>query len=114
MGRFGKLGRINEAIENGGPTLVKEYSGLSMALQFKPARWDPVYSTKSSSAPICWRRSSRRTIPPSRWARIPGPGGLPVSEGVPADYAVIHAQLWMRRETSSSMGHLGPGDGESG
>ena len=34
MGRFGRLGRVNEAIERG-TTEVKEYSGLSMALQFQ-------------------------------------------------------------------------------
>lgn len=34
MGRFGKLGRVNEAIERG-TTEVKELSGLSMALRFQ-------------------------------------------------------------------------------
>ncbi len=36
MGRFGKLGRINGSIESGNkPTVVKEYTGLSMALMFQ-------------------------------------------------------------------------------
>jgi acyl CoA:acetate/3-ketoacid CoA transferase alpha subunit len=94
MGRFGKLGRINEAIENGGPTLVKEYSGLSMALQFEAGMMGiPFIPTKSLIGTDMLETLLAKNDPTVKMGKDPWTGeDYLYLKACRPDYSVIHAQ----------------------
>ncbi len=94
MGRFGKLGRINASIENGqNPTLVKEYTGLSMALMFQAGCMGvPFVPTKSLMGTDMLETLLKRNDDSVKMGEDPWTGEkwLYIKACRP-DYSVIHA-----------------------
>ena len=109
MGRFGKLGRVNEAIENGGPTLVKEYTGLSMALQFEAGMMGiPFIPTKSLIGTDMLETLLAKNDPTVKMGKDPWSGEdyLYLRLAVPT-IPSFTPRRWMRRGTSSYTDPLG-------